>query len=157
MIFSLENKHNNTPNDCFFGIVEQKLLVCNNGHKIGLNLDQITNIRITKKRDLSINALLILIICLCYHSILVSFKINFPLQSLFTLFVLLCLLLSLSFRWYSYKLVLNTKSSGFLAIKLSKNHIFPAYSLLDRFVNNILIFDKEECRHSSSKSKLYLA
>lgn len=118
---------------------------------------QITNIRITKSRDLSINALLMLITCLCYHSILVSFKINFPLQSLFIVFVLLCLRLSLSFRWYSYKLVLNTKSSGFLAIKLSKNHIFPAYSLLDRFVNNNLIFDKEDCRHVNSKSKLYLA
>jgi hypothetical protein len=157
MILSLKNKHNNTPNDCFFGIVEQKLLVCNNGHKIGLNLNQITNIRVAKSRNLSINALLILIICICYLSILVSCKINFPLQSLFTLSVLLCLRLSFSFRWYSYKLVLNTKFSGFLAIKLSKNHVFPAYSLLDQFVNNTLIFAEEECRCSSSKSKLFMA
>ena len=142
MILSLENKHINMPNDCFFGIIEQKLLVCNNGHKIGLNLNQITNIRITKSRDLSINALLMLITCLCYHSILISCKINFPLQSLFTASVLLCLRFSLSFRWYSYKLVLNTKYSGFLAIKLSKNHVFLAYSLLDRYANNTLIFEK---------------
>lgn len=142
MIFSLENKHNSTPNNCFFGIVEQKLLVCNKGHKICLNLNQITNIRIKKSRDLSTNALLIFAICLCYHSILVSFKINFTLQSFFTVFMLLCLRFSLSFRWYSYKLVLNTRCSEFLTIKLSKNHIIPAHSLLDRFVNNTLIFDK---------------
>lgn len=157
MIFSLEIKHNNTPDDCFFCIIEQKLLVCNKGHKICLDLNQITNIRIKKSRDLSTNALLTFVACLCCHSILVYCKINFPLQSFFTVFVVFCLLLSLSFRWYSYKLVLNTKCSGFLAIKLSKNHIFPAYLLLDRFVSNTLIFDKEECKHPRSKSKLYLA
>ncbi|SHL31484.1 hypothetical protein SAMN05443669_100587 [Flavobacterium xanthum] len=110
MILSLENKHNNnTPNDCFFGIVEQKLLVCTNGPKIGLDLNQITNIRITKSRVLSINALVLVILYLCWYAIQVSYKINFPLQSLFAVLVLFCIRFSLTLRWYSYKLVLNKR------------------------------------------------
>jgi len=156
MIFTLGNKHNNSLNSCFLGILGEKLVVCSNGHKIALNLNQITNIRITKSRVLSINALVLVILYLCWYAIQVSYKINFPLQSLFAVLVLFCIRFSLTLRWYSYKLVLNTKGSEFLAITLSKKHIFHAYSLLDQFVNNKLICAKEEGVLSSSKSKLYL-
>lgn len=114
-------------NHYFFGILGHKLLICNRGREIFVNMDQITQIRISKVRNLTANFfLLVLSIYGYYYSVLyLPFNSNSQLLLELLLELLLACLfsLSISLKFYTNTLFIITKG-----IYLHKINI-PNYAL----------------------------
>jgi hypothetical protein len=156
--FTLKSRFNsNQTQNAFLTIEGSKLLVDNKGQVIKVNLNQITNVRIVKSRNLSLNILMVLFTVLFSYYLFSSNEIGILLQIILIAIIDGCVLLSLSLRMHSCKLLINVKGCSFHEVLLSKSTLFHANEFRDGFVNKNLIVDNMEEGYYAMESRQCMA
>lgn len=112
-------------NHYFFGILGHKLLICNRGIEIFVNMDQITQIRIAQVRNLTTNFFLLVLSIYGYYYSALYLHFNLNNQLLLELLLACLFSLSISLKFYTNTLFIITKG-----IYLHKINI-PNYALPD--------------------------
>lgn len=120
---SFENCLDKNP---LFLIYDSTLVMVINGEKVNLEIDQITNIRVIKFRDLTLNVVLLFLS--------ISFYIvggeRFFLVDLVSITISLFLFaISIFLRRFSCKLLINKGNYGFCEFVISKNKLVFAEHL----------------------------
>ena len=110
-------------NHYFFGILGHKLLICNRGIEIFVNMDQITQIRIAQVRNLTTNFFLLVLSIYGYYYSALYLHFNLNNQLLLELLLACLFSLSISLKFYTNTLFIITKG-----IYLHKINI-PNYAL----------------------------
>jgi hypothetical protein len=104
--------------------------------QIGLEEDEISNVRIIKNRDTSPNILLMVLttlFCLLSKSLFVDLTLVFKFLFIFGLFILLVLILFI--KKFTYKLLINSGRSGFNEFPISKRNVPNATYFVNKFKN----------------------
>jgi hypothetical protein len=117
----------------FFFIDDSVVVLGNNGEKVILNLSQITNIRIIKNRNLSLNLILLyLSVILCFiTSQFLDKHISIQLTS--SIGIALGILISIFVKRFSYKLLVNIGVGGFNEFLVTKGNLACAESFVSLF------------------------
>ncbi len=114
-------------------LLKNQLFVLNESHLrincineiVDFNLNEISNVRYSKKRNYSINNILTLIFVLVYF-----FGLSFFNESLFKIFstalLLILVFMLFSIKNYSYLLLININNFGFRELKISQKNSLNA-------------------------------
>lgn len=120
-----------------FIISESKAIFINNTIEISLN--QISNSRLIKNRDLTINIIMLLFSTMLYLMILPSVNFNALFQCLILVLILISVILAFCIKSYSYKLLINKNNYGFNEIIVNKKNLHFARVFISKFpVSTIL-------------------
>jgi hypothetical protein len=122
-VFSTNKLKRGLNQNPFFMVLESKIIINNNGERIELKFDQISNIRIGKFRNLSLNVLLLFSAILFYYLVLPSLNSYSVVPIFSTLIIPLVIVASFSIKKYSYKLLINTGIYGFNEFEISKENV----------------------------------
>ncbi|MDI1303293.1 MAG: hypothetical protein PSX42_00305 [bacterium] len=98
-----------------------------------INLNQISNSRLIKKRDVSLNIILLLFSVLLCFKVLPSLNFNAIFQSLIVALILISVILAIYIKSYSYKLLINKKNYSFNEIIVSKKDLYFAGRFISKF------------------------
>jgi hypothetical protein len=134
----------------FFTIVDSNLTIDSEGQKTDFNLNQISNVRIIKKRNLTPNFLILIGVFISYFSFLSSQNIDDRLKNFTLMLIVLGVLVSFLFKHYSYKLLINKKNYCFNEFKISKQNLNIAQSFVSMFKNNNTTLYVNSKKESSS-------
>ncbi len=104
----------------FFKLYESHLVIKNKKEIKIFRLDEISNVRFSKKRNFTINISLLLITLLIYSFLSDYLVKNFLYDSLLFLVAILSCVISLSIRSHTYVLFINMNRFGFKKLELSK-------------------------------------
>lgn len=118
-----------------FSLTEKTLIVKENNKTIKLDLNKITNVRIIKHRELSINYMLVILILLLYHFLNKSIEGNFISNFLLNSIASSLILTSLYVKKYTYSVLINTINLNF--IKLKKVEIYHFFKIGKRLSSEL--------------------
>lgn len=118
--------------------LESKLIIKTDTQRIELYLNQISNVRVFKKRNLVSNFIMFIVTGIFYLSIVAPKNENniptiFSILLFFILFTISCFL-----KNYNYTLLINKGMLGFYEIALSKKNIHHAENFVGTFKKNNL-------------------
>jgi hypothetical protein len=114
----------------FFSIEGSRIFIDSNGEKVNLNFDQITNVRLIKKRNVSSNRMLIFIGVLFYFDYLLFFGNHFLIQVASLIIIISVIISFLCTRPFSYKLLVNIGVDGFNEFLVPKKYLAFAQSFV---------------------------
>jgi hypothetical protein len=117
----------------FFTIVDSNITIENEGEKLDLNLNQISNARIIKRRNMIPNILILI------SAFLANFLLSSPQYSenrFKDFFLILIVLASFSIKHYSYRLLINKSNYCFNEFRISKQNLSCAQSFVSIFKTN---------------------
>jgi len=114
----------------FFYIQGSRLFIDCNGEKVNLNFDQITNVRLIKNRDLSLNLILFFVALFLYLCYIIFLNNHFLIQVASLIIITSVIIASLFIRLFSYKLLVNKGVDGFNEFLVSKKHLPFAKSFI---------------------------
>jgi len=117
---SSQNAANGNP---FFSIEGTRVIIDSNGEKVNLNFDQITNVRLIKNRNLSLNLILFFVALIFYSCYILFFKNYFLIQVASLIIIISVIIASLFVKLFSYKLLVNKGVDGFNEFLVSKNNL----------------------------------
>jgi hypothetical protein len=124
MFFSL-NKINEK---FFFSIKDSVVFIETNGSKVNLNLDQITNVRLIKNRNLSVNLILLYLSIIFYFTLL--WNDYFVIQLMSVIIIITFIISAIFIKRFSYKLLVNKGVMGFSEFLVSKNNLLFVESFI---------------------------
>jgi hypothetical protein len=141
-IFAANKLKKELDTDPFFKVLDSNIIINNNGERIELKLDEISNIRIGKFRNLSVNILLFFSVILFYYLAL-PFLYSYSVVPIFsTLIIPLAILVTFSIKKYTYKLLINTGVYGFNVFKISKKNVSSFEYFISMFKTNYMTDNK---------------
>lgn len=120
----------------FFTIVDSNITFQNKGEKIGLNLNQISNARIIKRRNLIPNIFVLAIALMINFSLLSSYNADNRYKDIFLILIVLAVIASFSIKHYSYRLLINKNNYCFNEFSISKQNLGRAQSFVSMFKTN---------------------
>lgn len=129
---SSENKN---ARNSFFSIKDSTIVLDSNGEKVILKLDQITNVRLIKNRNLSLNLILFYLSIVFYFIYIFFLKKQLFVQLTALLIVTALIISSISIKRFSYKLLVNKGVDGFNEFLVSKTNLPFAESFVSIFKN----------------------
>ena len=101
-------------------------------------MDEITNVRFSKKRDYTVNIFFLVLASLVYYFTLILFKTNLLLNLLSLVMGSVFIIISLYIKQYSHLLLINIGHFSFKKLKISKKDSFSAENLAWIFKINYL-------------------
>ena len=122
-----------------FTLNERHIIIKGIEGKKVFNLDEIENISLQKKRNLSINILFLFFTLLVYSITLDYFDINFICYILLIVITIALSLVSLLLEHYTYVLFINTTGFNYIRLRLSKKDLPSALHLVALFKSGFLI------------------
>jgi hypothetical protein len=133
--FSTSNKTEKAlEENPFLLILESKVIFKTDKDKIDIDLNQISNLRIIKNRNLTYNILIFLLTVYFYlSSELESTYLNFLSESLYVTLISILCVITFSIENYTYKLLINKGKFGFNEILISKKNIIHAKNFVSKF------------------------
>ncbi len=142
--------------DHLFTLNGSHLRINSNNELVDFNLDQISNVRFSKKRNYSKNSIFSIISILIYSLLLFFFNLSILLSIVSTLLLIALVFMSFSIKNYTYLLLINVTNFGFRELKISKKKSLCAEYFVSVFkseyfneelhLNNL---DFINCQHSS--------
>lgn len=117
----------------FFKLYESHLVIKNKDEIKIFRLDEISNVRFSKKRNFTINISLLFITLLIYSFLSDYLVKNFLYDSLLFVVALVLGIISLSIRKHTYVLFINMNRFGFKKLKLSKKESSYAENFVSFF------------------------
>ncbi len=114
----------------FFSIEGTRVFIDSNGEKINLNFDQITNVRLIKNRNLSLNLILFFVAGIFYSCYFLFFNNYFLIEVASIIIVTSVIVASLFIKLCSYKLLVNNGLNGFNEFLVPKKHLAFAQSFV---------------------------
>lgn len=130
----------------FFKLYESHLVIKNKEEIKIFRLDEISNVRFSKKRNFTINISLLFITLLIYSFLSDYLVKNFLYDSLLLVFVLVFGIISLSIRNHTYVLFINMNRFGFKKLKLSKKE--------SSYAENFVSFFKTKNRNKINQNQM---
>jgi hypothetical protein len=131
----IENDDLKTP---LYTLDDHQIIIKSKEGKIVFNLDEIANIRLQKKRNLSINILFLFFTLLVYSIASDYFDRNFI---SYILLIVITIALSVASLWlehYTYVLFINTTGFNYIKLRLSKKDLPSALHLVALFKSGYL-------------------
>lgn len=126
----------------FIILLETRIIIKNEKERIEFYLNDISNLRILKKRNLTPNITLLFITIIFYLSLFTQSESFFMIiLSLFSTAVLT--IFAFLFKSYTYKLLVNSGAFNFNEIVLSKKNILHAESFLNKFSQKSILITNE--------------
>lgn len=126
-------KENIIEENPFLMILESKVIFKTKYNKTDICLKQISNVRIIKYRDITINIVVLLSIAFFYLLFKTIFlDLNFVLKCLYVVANLILVILTLSVENFTYKLLINVDNLGFYEIPISKRNIVYAKNFISK-------------------------
>lgn len=110
---------------------------CKEGEKV-FNLSEISNIRLQKKRNFSVNIFILFFTLLIYSITFNYFDRNFIYYSVLVLFTAAVGVVSLRLKRYTYMLFFNTSGSNYIKLRMSKKELPFALHLVTLFKSGYL-------------------
>jgi len=124
---SSQNADNGNP---FFYIEGSRVFIDANGQKVNLNFDQITNVRLIKKINVSLRRMLFFIAVIFFSAYILFFN-NQSLFQVASLIIITSVITSfLSIKPFAYKLLVNIGVHGFKEFLVPKKHLAFAQSFV---------------------------
>jgi hypothetical protein len=121
----------------FFIAFESKVILKNDKERINLSLNQISNIRIVKKRDLTTKIIISIFSALFYLTAIHPVRDKIVFQLLFVVYVSFLFIVFSLIRRYKYRLLINHGKFGFNEIVISESNLFYAKRFVAMFKTNI--------------------
>lgn len=109
-----------------------------------INLNQISNSRLIKKRDLTLNIIMLVFAAMLCFKVLPSFNFSVIFQSLILVLILICAKLAIYIKSYSYKLLINKNNYSFNEIIVSKKDLYFAEIFISKFPDSTVLKTKVE-------------
>jgi hypothetical protein len=132
----MENDNLKTP---LFTLNKRHITIKGIEGKKVFNLDEIENISLQKKRNLSINILFLFFTLLVYSITSDYFDINFICYILLIVITIALSVVSLLLEHYTYVLFINTSGFNYIRLRLSKKDLPSALHLVALFKSGFLI------------------
>lgn len=153
---SPNNIEKNLKENPFIILFESKVIIKNNQKRIDLFLNQISDVRIIRYRDLTFSIALLVWMPLLYLLIFSSIDLNFALSSLCSILFIILFAISFLKKKYTYKLLINQGKYGFNEISISKKNIIYAENFAKKFKNGKTEeMTTEEFEHPKMEECLY--
>ncbi|MFV8391816.1 hypothetical protein [Flavobacterium sp. LB2P6] len=121
----------------FFIAFESKVILKNDKERINLSLNQISNIRIVKNRDLTAEIIISTFSTLFYLAAIDPVNDKIVFQLLFVVYVSFLLVIFSLIKSYKYKLLINHGKFCFNEIVVSECNLFYAKRFVSMFKTNI--------------------
>ena len=122
--------------DPFFVILESTVYFKTYDERIGICLDEISNVRIIKNSDTTFNITLSILTTLFYIlSKSIFLDLNFVFKFLYIVVISILIILIFSIKNFTYKLLINTGKTGFNEIPISKSNVQYAKNFVSKFYN----------------------
>lgn len=109
-----------------------------------INLNQISNNRLIKNRDLSPNIIILVFSTILYLVVFPSLNFSAIIKSLAIILILISVILAICIKSYSYKLLINTNNFDFYEMTVSKKNLSFAGIFISKFADSTLIQNKVE-------------
>ena len=122
----------------FFKLYESHLVIKFKDEIKIFHLDDVTNVRYTKKRNFTINVFLLFLILLAYCFISDFFNKDLLCDILLLAFTLVLSVVSFSIRYHTYILLINVNYLGFSKLNISKKQSLYAQDLVSILKTNVL-------------------
>ena len=117
----------------FLTILESKVIFKTKYNNTVICLKQISNVRIIKNRDTTINIVVLLSIAFLYFLFKTIFQdLNFVFKCLYVVANLILVILTLSIENFTYKLLINVDNLGFNEIPISKMNVVYAKNFISK-------------------------
>lgn len=110
---------------------------CKEGEKV-FNLNEISDIRLQKKRNFSINIFILFFTLLIYSITFNYFDRNFIYYSVIVLFTVALGVISLRLKRYNYMLFFNTSGANYIKLRMTKNDLPYSLHLVSLFKSGYL-------------------
>ena len=137
----------------FLTILESKVIFKTKYNKTDICLKQISNVRIIKNRDTTINIVVLLSIAFFYFLFKTIFQdLNFVLRCLYVVANLILVILSLSLENFTYKLLINVDNLGFNEIPISKRNVIYAKNFISKLEKTSTLKDVRQKSKSNYKN-----
>jgi glucan phosphoethanolaminetransferase (alkaline phosphatase superfamily) len=109
-----------------------------------INLNQISNSRLIKNRDLSLNIIILVFSTTLYLVVLPLLNFGAVFKSLIVILILISVILAICIKCYSYKLLINKSNYNFNEITISKKNLYFAGRFISKFADSALLKNKVE-------------
>lgn len=116
-------------------LLESKVIIKNKRERIGINLSQISNVRLIKNRNLTLSVLVLVHFILFYFLVLSPMKFHFAFSLMFITILSILFVISFFIKNYTYKLLINQGKFGFNEITISKTNSIHAENFVSKFKN----------------------
>ena len=123
MNLNISSSRNNCKGGDFFTLQGSSVTLNNNGIPVQIPINQITNVRLIKQRNLALNVFAFLSSMLIFVSCLRAFTDNYYMQSLVAFIVFCLLVAAFCVKRYSYKLLINKGKGNYNELQLTKNNL----------------------------------
>jgi hypothetical protein len=123
MGLEITSSQNVASDNSFFYMEGSHVFIVANGEKVNLNFDQITNVRLIKNRNLSLNLILFFVALLLYFYYILFFNNHFLIQVGLLILITSFIAASMFIKLFSYKLLVNKGVDGFNEFLVSKNNL----------------------------------
>lgn len=117
----------------FFKLYESHLVIKNKEEMKIFRLDEISNVRFSKKRNFTINIVLLFITLLAYCFFSDYLDKNFTYSIVLLMTALVSSVVSLSIRFHTYVLFVNMNHFGFKKLKMSRKESLYAEDFVSVF------------------------
>ena len=117
----------------FFILSESKIIFKNDNQRLSLHLDQISNIRLIKKRDFTVNIIVAVFSSFFYIIVLHPVNFNTIFQYLIAALLGIFVIVGSLTKNYSYKLLINKNNYDYNEIVVSKKNLYFAKIFLNKF------------------------
>jgi hypothetical protein len=124
------SSQNVASDNSFFYMEGSHVFIVANGEKVNLNFDQITNVRLIKNRNLSLNLILFFVALLLYSYYILFFNNHFLIQVGLLILITSFIAASMFVKLFSYKLLVNKGVDGFNEFLVSKSNLPFANSFI---------------------------
>jgi hypothetical protein len=131
----IENDDLKTP---LYTLDDRQIIIKSEEGKIVFNLDEISNVRLQKKRNFSINILFLFFTLLVYSITSDYFHRNFISYILLIVITIALSVVSLWLEHYTYVLFINTNGFNYIKLRLSKKDLPSALHLIALFKSGYL-------------------
>lgn len=112
-------------------ILESKVIFINDKEKISFYLDQISGVRLVKKRDFTANIMLLVSLSLLY--VYVLSPMNSISNFLKLIFIVTAVIVACRIKKHSNKILINTANYGFNEILISEKNLSFARIFISKF------------------------
>lgn len=148
MNLNISSTEKNCEGGDFFTLQDSAVTLDNNGIPVRISINQITNVRLIKQRNLALNVFAFLSSMLIFVSCLRFFTSHYYVQAFLVLLIISLLIVSFFVKRYTYKLLINKGKGEYNELQITKNNLTCA-----RYFMSLV---KEKKAHSySDKSFSY--
>lgn len=123
MNLNVSSSRNNCKGGDFFTLQDSAVTLDNNGIPVRISINQITNVRLIKQRNLALNVFAFLSSILIFVSCIRFFTSHYYVQGFLVLLIISLLIVSFFVKRYTYKLLINKGKGEYNELQITKNNL----------------------------------